>query len=265
MSLSLLRRIIDALGFSAPARPGAEPPQPLPQGLRIYAIGDIHGFTDLLDRMVGRIEADLAHRRPDQALAVFLGDYIDRGPDSAGVIDRLVRRDVPIPFETLRGNHEDLMLKALADPGAMADWYGTGAAETLRSYGVDPDRPGPGPGKGLGRLRKQLLDRLPAAHRDFLERTRLSYGAGDYAFVHAGARPGIPLDRQDPADLMWIRQECYGSTYDFGKVLVHGHTPRRRPENHARRINVDTGAFKWGVLSCAVLEGTTRRFLSTRD
>ena len=266
MSRSLLRRIVDWLRPPAPRR-GAERTLPaistLPDGLRIYAIGDVHGFADLLDRMAGLIAADLKQSPPRRTMAVFLGDYIDRGPGSRDVIDRLVRGDFPIPFRPLRGNHEDLMLRALAQPEAMSDWCQCGGIETMRSYGLpcDDDLSF----KDMAKLRRRLLERLPASHRAFLETTKLSYTAGDYFFVHAGARPGVVLDLQDEADLMWIRDECYSSDFDFGKVLVHGHTPRRRPENLARRINVDTGAFKWGVLSCVALERCERRFLSARD
>ena len=134
---------------------------------------------------------------------------------------------------------------------------------TLRSYGIDLGKDASR--KRSGKLHRQLLEVLPPSHRDFLESTRLSEVVGDYFFVHAGARPGVPLDRQDEADLLWIRDACYGAPERFDKVLVHGHTPRRRPENLPGRINVDTGAFKWGVLSCVALEGQERRFLSTGD
>lgn len=260
MAAGLLERLRDWLW---PAAPASSPPPAaaLRGGSRIYAIGDIHGEAGLLDRMAREIAADLARHPPARdALAVFLGDYIDRGPDSCAVVARLAARDFPLPFETLRGNHEDLMLRALEEAGAMADWCHTGGIETLRSYGLDVDK-AKGP-KALGRLRLALLDVLPPGHRTFLEATRLSITRGDYCFVHAGARPGVPLDRQDPRDLMWIRDECYGSSHDFGKVLVHGHTPRKRPENLPRRINIDTGAFKWGVLTAVVLDGDARRFVS---
>lgn len=266
MSRRLLRRIIDWFRPVAPV-PQAEPSpiagSALPEGMRIYAIGDIHGFASLLGRMSDLIAADLEQRPPQQALAVFLGDYIDRGPSSFDVVDRLARGDFPVPFQSLRGNHEDLMLRALALPEGMPDWCQCGGLETLRSYGVDcEDDPS---FKAMGKLRRRLLERFPDTHRAFLETTRLSFMAGDYFFVHAGARPGVALDRQDEADLMWIRDECYRSAFDFGKVLVHGHTPRRRPENLPNRINVDTGAFKWGVLSCVALERRERRFLAARD
>ena len=177
------------------------------------------------------------------------------------MIERLARGDFPVPFEALRGNHEDLMLRALARPDAMPDWCACGGIETLRSYGIDLGKDASR--KRPGKLHRQLLEALPPSHRDFLESTRLSEVVGDYFFVHAGARPGVPLDRQDEADLLWIRDACYGAPDRFDKVLVHGHTPRRRPENLPGRINVDTGAFKWGVLSCVALEGQERRFLST--
>ncbi len=269
MSRSFFHRLIDffrrppAAGPSAPVRSAA-----LPGGLRIYAIGDIHGHADLLDLMAATIETDLVRNPAHDARAVFIGDYIDRGPDSAGVIERLASGRFPLPFETLRGNHEDVLMSALAasDDAVAAGldhWYHIGGLETLRSYGVDVGKAARG--KSPGRLRSALLDRLPETHQAFLRQTRLSLTLGDYFFVHAGARPGVPLDAQSPEDLMWIREECYGSDYDFGKVLVHGHTPRRRPEDLPRRINIDTGAFKWGVLSAVVLEAGTRRFLSTRD
>ena len=264
MNRSLLHRI---LTYFRPPEPSGttqqadDRPSTVPSGRRIYAIGDVHGLSDLLGRMADRIEADLGHNPVPEARAVFLGDYVDRGPDSRGVIDRLARGDFPVPFETLRGNHEDLMLRALARPDAMPDWCACGGIETLRSYGVDIGKAAPR--KRSEKLHRDLLEVLPPSHRDFLERTRLSEVVGDYFFVHAGARPGVPLDRQDEADLMWIRDECYKAPKPFDKVLVHGHTPHRKPENLPGRINIDTGAFKWGVLSCVVLEGQERRFLST--
>ncbi len=243
---------------------GSAPPSAacLPQGLRVYAIGDIHGYSQLLESLARKVEADLQRNRPDQALAVFLGDYVDRGPDSAGVIERLVQGRFPTPFVALRGNHEDLMMRALAHAGGMDPWCYSGGIETVASYGIEVARASGG--KGLAKIRKDLLDRLPEAHRDFLAATQLSFAVGDYFFVHAGARPRVPLDRQLDHDLLWIRDEFSGSDFDFGKVIVHGHTPHRRPEDEPRRINVDTGAFKSGVLTCVALEGTGRRFLSTQ-
>ena len=266
MSRSILHRLWSYLR-SAPSpelvQAPSGKPSALPDGHRIYAIGDVHGLSDLLGRLADRIAADLDRRPVRHGRAIFLGDYIDRGPDSRGVIDKLARGDFPVPFETLRGNHEDLMLRALARPDAMPDWCACGGIETLQSYGIDVGKEAAR--RRSGRLHRQLLEVLPDGHQAFLQRTQLSLVAGDYFFVHAGARPGVPLDRQDEADLLWIRDACYKAPGRFDKVLVHGHTPRRRPENLPGRINVDTGGFKWGVLSCVVLEGQERRFLSTED
>jgi serine/threonine protein phosphatase 1 len=235
----------------------------LPAGRRIYAVGDIHGYPDRLDDLMGRIERDLARSRPDRTEIVFVGDYIDRGPGSATVIDRLARRDAPCPIVTLRGNHEAMMLDALADPDAMDHWCGSGGDATLRSYGVDVaklHRRG-----GYAEARAALIERLPDPHRAFLDDTSLHYTVGRFTFVHAGLRPGVPLAGQNPDDLLWIREEFFDAADRFEGVVVHGHTPCRRPENEPHRINVDTGVFKYGVLTCAVLEGIERRFLSTRD
>jgi serine/threonine protein phosphatase 1 len=244
-------------------RPDAAP-DGLKPGLRLYAIGDIHGEAALLDRLMAKIDDDLAAHRPAEALAIFLGDYVDRGPDSAGVIDRLARGTFGLPHVALRGNHEDAMLAALAEGGdAMERWCRMGGVATLASYGVDLAKPGRR--KALAKARDALLGRIPAAHRAFLGETRLIESVGDYVFVHAGLRPGIPIERQAAADLMWIREEFLRSDADFGKVVVHGHSPRPWPENQPRRINVDTGAFKSGVLTAVALEGAGRRFLSTGD
>src|SRR5262249_14579712 len=151
------------------------------------------------------IEADLKQNRPDKAMAIFVGDYIDRGPDSAGVIERLVTGRFPIPFETLRGNHEDMMMRALASPESMAHWCQSGRIETLQSYVLDlGERLS---WRSLIRMQQNMIQALPDLHLQFLTQTRLTYEVGDYFFVHAGVRPGVALDRQRTDDLLWIRDE----------------------------------------------------------
>ena len=187
------------------------PPRAVPTlsaGRRIIAIGDIQGFADRLDILLGMIIADLAASPPVEAEIVFLGDYIDRGPNSAAVLDRLARRDVPLPFVALRGNHEALLLEALADPAGMAHWCRSGGDATLASYGIELS-PQAG-GKALARARKALLERLPEQHRRFLAHTAFHHVAGPYTFVHAGLRPGVPLDQQSEDDLLWIRDAFSG-------------------------------------------------------
>ena len=232
-----------------------------PPGLRLYAIGDIHGRADLLARLAGKIGADLRGGGFDAALTIFLGDYIDRGLDSRGVLDRLARRDFPTPIVCLRGNHEDVFLRYVDDPAMLDQFAAFGGLTTLASYGVDPGREmafG-----GAKAVHAAFLARFPPAHRRFLEETQLSAEYGDYFFCHAGARPHVPLERQEPGDLMWIRYEFLNYRGSFGKVVVHGHTPHAHVENHENRINLDTHAVRSGVLTAVVLEGQARRFLDT--
>lgn len=232
-----------------------------PEGVRIYAIGDIHGRADLLDRLAQRVEEDLRTGAYDRVFTVFLGDYVDRGLDSRGVIDRLARRDFPTPIVTLRGNHEEVLLRYLDDPALLDQLVAFGGLTTFASYGVDAGREMTR--GGAPAVLKAFLERLPDSHRRFLEETALSAEYGDYFFCHAGVRPHVPLARQDPGDLMWIRYEFLGYRGAFEKVIVHGHTPHARVENLPNRINLDTHAYKSGVLTAAVLEGRQRRFIDT--
>ncbi len=237
------------------------PTSATPEGMRIYAIGDVHGRADLLDRLAQGIENDLKTGDCQETVAVFVGDYIDRGLDSRGVIDRLARRDFPAPIVTLRGNHEDVMLRYLDDPAMLDQLAAFGGLTTLASYGVDA-------GKemlrgGAPAVLAAFLSRFPDSHRRFLEETAFSAEYGDYFFCHAGVRPHVPLDRQDPQDLMWIRYEFLHYKGPFDKVIVHGHTPHAHVENLPNRINLDTHAFKSGVLTALVLEGKERRFIDT--
>lgn len=227
---------------------------------RVYAIGDIHGRADLLDRMIGIIERDLAQHPTPTALTVTVGDYVDRGPDSRGVIERLTGHPFPTRFVALRGNHESIFEEFLRDPSIANYWRGLGGLETLHSYGVDvaPLMRGRGHEEAAAALRAAL----PQSHVTFLASLALTHTAGRYFFCHAGVRPGVPLGRQREEDLLWIRDEFLDSQADFGKVVVHGHTPREAPELHPNRINVDTGAFMSGLLSCAVLEDEGVRFLA---
>lgn len=232
----------------------------LPAGKRIYAVGDIHGRADLLGGMAELIEADCRRRPVAGAGTVFLGDYLDRGPDSRGVIGRLAAGDFPTPIVALRGNHESLFQQLLQGLVDLPSYDQLGGAATLRSYGVDLDRLAC---LGAEARHDVLRAAIPAEHRAFVDTTRLSLVAGDYFFCHAGVRPGLSLDAQTAEDLMWIRAEFLSSAADFGKVVVHGHTPVRLPEVRPNRINVDTKAHASGILTAVVLEAGEVRFLRT--
>jgi serine/threonine protein phosphatase 1 len=228
---------------------------------RLYVIGDIHGRADLLDRITEEIRRDLEARPVGDALTVTLGDYVDRGPDSRGVLDRLARNPFPTPYLALKGNHEEIFQAFPDEPWRGPDWRYLGGLETLHSYGI-PVAPLMR-GKGYEEAAETLRDRLPLEHADFLSSLKISISTGDYFLCHAGVRPGIPLDRQSTEDLLWIRDEFLDSRADFGKIVVHGHTPAEQPEVRPNRINIDTGAFATGRLTCVVLGDDPPRFLST--
>lgn len=252
--------IANRLGFAPP--PVAAAPM-MADGLRLYAIGDIHGELALLDRLLAMIARDAAQRPDRRVVLVFLGDYIDRGPDSRGVLDRLI--DGPLPDAQARflaGNHEAAMLDFLADPTANAHWLDFGGAEALASYGVRASVGVRERGR-LKSLRDQLDDRLPDAHRRFLNNLESLASYGDYAFVHAGVKPGRALNRQRRDDMLWLREPFLSSPLRHEKVIVHGHTIVETPEIHPNRIAVDTGAYATGVLTAVVLDGVERSFLQT--
>ena len=244
-------------------RRAAQRPAPeAPPGSRVYAIGDIHGRRDLLARMHGAIRDDAAGSVAHVKTVIYVGDYVDRGDDSRGVIDLLL--DAPLEgFRAvhLMGNHEDFMLRLLEDPSIAPLWIANGGDATLYSYGVDW-REAYGAGD-LEAISKGLRAALPERHLEFLRSLALSHEEGDYLFVHAGIRPGRELAEQTPDDLMWIRDEFLRSEADHGKVVVHGHSISPEPELRDNRIGIDTGAFATGRLTCLVLEGTERRILQT--
>ncbi len=232
-------------------------PASLPPGLRLYVVGDPHGCATRLAALHAAIAEDVRARPPRGgvagALLIHLGDYVDRGPDSAGVVELLLGGP-PVPgmaVVNLTGNHEMMMLAALS-PGAPASvvgfWLANGGGATLASYGLAPDAPASWQG-------------LPAAHLAFLRGCRASFALGGYFFAHAGIRPGVALDAQDPADLAWIREPFLSWPGRLPAVVVHGHTPCAAPEVRAHRIGLDTGAVFGGPLSCAVLEEDRIGFL----
>jgi serine/threonine protein phosphatase 1 len=232
--------------------------QTLPEKTRLYVIGDIHGRLDLLDRLIDAIKRDV-DAYGDDCLTVTLGDYIDRGPNSRGVIERLLANPFPAPYIALKGNHEMLLQSFLADPAVGEHWRRLGGLETLHSYGVPVS--GPMVGKAYEAAADRLRDAMPAEHRSFLRSLKTSYSNDKYFLCHAGVRPGVPLEQQSEEDLLWIRGEFLNTTVDFGKIVVHGHTPVEEPEVLPNRINIDTGAFATGHLTCVVLDKAGHRFL----
>lgn len=230
---------------------------PVPEGLVVYAIGDIHGRSDLLDRLHEGILADTTVRPAEERLIVYLGDYIDRGEDSAGVVDRLVEQPLP-GFDAVHlcGNHEDFLLRFLLDERVAPHWLYNGGDATLASYGVPVEN-------DWSRMQRSLVRALPRRHLAFLENLALSYEVGDYLFVHAGIRPGLPLDGQRREDLLWIRNEFLAATASHGRIVVHGHSIAHEAEFRSNRIGIDTGAYMTGRLTCLVLEGAEQLLIQT--
>lgn len=244
---------------------GRPPSSPaIPPGHRLYAVGDVHGRDDLLAGLLARIEADHRARPSARLVLVFLGDLIDRGPASAGVVERLrAYRPDDARLVFLAGNHEEVMLRVIdGDSGVLADWLRFGGAECLRSYGLDPGRiRRMGPRRAVEAIRAAV----PPAHVDFLRGFEDTFRAGDYLFVHAGIRPGIPLAEQSRSDLRWIRQPFLSDLADHGFVVVHGHTVREEVEERTNRIGIDTGAYRTGILTALGLEGEERWFIQARN
>lgn len=231
----------------------------LADGQRIYAIGDIHGMHESLLRLLDLIDQDVRARPPRGPVTeVFLGDYVDRGPDSYGVIETLMTPREGRNRLCLRGNHEDAMLSAHADPNAVLRWMTFGGDAACRSYGLEEQQLFHNP---LA-LQPMLQAALPETHRTFLNGLATYQRIGGYLFVHAGIRPGVALEAQDPHDLIWIREEFLTHEGPLPFHVVHGHTPARQPERRRFRTNVDTGAVYGGALTAAVLEGGEIDFLS---
>jgi len=243
---------------------GGRSPARVPEGMRVYTIGDIHGRADLLQDLHRMIRAD-ASTTPSgtKKIAIYLGDYVDRGLHSRDVIDLLL--DEPLEdFDTvyLKGNHDDVFLNFLDDESEGPDWFRVGGDATVYSYGVRiphhialVDR--------FTYVQEALRAAVPPRHLAFLARLEVVREIGDYLFVHAGIQPGRALNEQEPEDMLWIREEFLESRADHGKVVVHGHSVSDRPEVRVNRIGIDTGAYASHHLTCLVLEGATRRFLST--
>ena len=233
-----------------------------PKGHRAYAVGDIHGRLDLLDQILAKIEADDSSRPPARTTIVFLGDLIDRGPQSAQVVERLrtYRPDFAEPV-FLMGNHEEVLLRILAgETEILPDWLRFGGAECARSYGVDPaEMETVEQGTAVRKLRRAV----PKDHVKFLSDFADTASFGDYLVVHAGIRPGVPLERQDAQDLRWIRGPFLDDLTDHGVVVVHGHTIAEEVDQQPNRIGVDTGACWTGVLTALGLQGDERWYLQT--
>jgi serine/threonine protein phosphatase 1 len=232
-------------------------------GQRLYAIGDVHGRLDLLTDMLGRVRADIEARPHPRPRVIMLGDYVDRGPESRGVIDALIElKASPLPASFLLGNHDSYIAAYLRDP----DWYdrtyhwlhdNMGGNKTLASYGV-PNAAWESPRV----THEAFAAAFPDEHMAFLDACELMIRIGGYVFAHAGIRPGVPLEAQDADDLIWIREPFLTSTEDFGFKVVHGHTIVPQVEHHPNRIAVDTGAIRTGQLSWVILQGPQTSLLT---
>jgi len=245
--------------FSRKAQPA--PARAIEPGERIYAIGDVHGRRDCLDDLLIRIGEDDRARGTAKTTLVMLGDLVDRGPDSCGVIERLLQLSQVRPCVLLMGNHEEVFIDAWeGDEGAARLFHRIGGRETLLSYGVpaaDYDS------ADFARMIELLATHVPVEHIAFLRSFRDTYRSGDYLFVHAGIRPGTPFEEQRPTDMRWIRDKFLDDPRDHGAVVVHGHSITPAVDEKPNRIGIDTGAYASGRLTALGLEGANRWFLST--
>ncbi len=232
----------------------------LEPGLRIYAIGDIHGCIDQLRELLDAIDDDVRLFSPQSHRIVFLGDYVDRGPANFDVVEYLIGlKNSSRDCIFLRGNHDDRFTGFCKHPEAIAEGYlRWGGIPTLRDYGVIQE-----PGESIQSLSERFRNGIPAHHYQFMDQLPLTYVCGDYFFCHAGVRPGTALEDQLDHDLLWIRHDFLMHDEPFTKIVVHGHTPVEEPEVKSNRINVDTRCFDTGRLTAVVLEGNDHRFLQT--
>lgn len=233
----------------------------IPDGIRVYAIGDIHGCRRELDTLLDQIAQDCCGNTMENRI-IFLGDLVDRGPDSRGVLDRLIASSLPGDrHDFLMGNHEEAMLEVWEGHGdVVSGWLRYGGAQTLESYGISR-----GEMFRLGmELPKRVREVVPEEHIRFIKGFKDHVAVGDYLFVHAGVRPGVSLDQQEPSDLRWIREEFLSDEdTDHGFRVVHGHTITDEPDVKPNRIGIDTGCYLSGSLTALVLEGSDHRFIRT--
>ena len=236
----------------------------LPEGRRVYAIGDVHGRLDLLDNLLDRVHADNAGRRATDTHVLLLGDLIDRGPESAGVVRRVMAGDARFAsLGALKGNHEASLLSVLeGETRWLESWLTYGGRAALRSWGVSDLVLELGDEQEIVTAARAAV---PPAERDWIDALPSSLRHGDYLFCHAGIRPGVAIDAQDDADLLWIRDEFLSDRRDHGACIVHGHTISPAPEIRANRIGIDTGAYRSGALTALGLEGGERWFLATGE
>lgn len=240
---------------------GMAPVQPnLPEGRRVYSIGDIHGQAHLLEELHARIEADAAGFEGRKTV-VYLGDFIDRGERSKDVVDILLQPLAGFEVVHLMGNHEKTLLDFLRYPHAVTNWFAYGGRATVYSYGVSM-RFEPSAAE-IEQVCDDLKEAIPPRHLEFFQALKPFHVAGSYGFVHAGIRPGIPLQAQREDDLYWIREDFTESRAPHELVIVHGHSQTREVAWRPNRIGIDTGAYHSGILTCLVLEGTTQRLLQT--
>jgi serine/threonine protein phosphatase 1 len=234
------------------------------KGYRAYVVGDVHGRLDLLDDLLARVKRDWTDRPARKILLVFLGDLIDRGPQSAEVIERLRTFSAPgVKTVFLLGNHEEVLLRILGgDASLITNWRWFGGAECLKSYGLDPEL--------IARLDDEAAvaaigGAISQEHQRFIGSFVDTCRFGDYLFVHAGIRPGVAMDEQVQSDLRWIREPFLLDDTDHGCVVVHGHTISPEVEERPNRIGIDTGAYRSGVLTALAIEGSDRWYIDTRE
>ena len=255
--MNKLINILSGWGDSKPVKPN------LPEGLRIYCIGDIHGRVDLLQQIHKSIQKDVAGFQGTRKL-IYLGDYIDRGENSRDVIDLLTKQPLP-EFDSvyLRGNHEQSMLDFLDQAKVGRNWFTYGGLATLVSYKVKLSKL-PTQKSDFEEIQTNFRALVPQSHIDFLERTEVSCAFGSFYFVHAGIRPGVPLKKQRSEDQLWIREEFIRCKKPYEKIIIHGHTISDEPDFNDNRIGIDTGAYISGKLTCLVMEADTLRIIQAK-
>lgn len=245
--------------FRAPA---SAPLPAVPAGQRVYAVGDVHGCRAPFEALISAIDADDAARPGADTTVILLGDLVDRGPDSAGVLALARNWQARRRVRILTGNHEEMFLESFENPDVLREFLRHGGRETVLSFGIDPEAY---TRADLAETRALMRRHIPQAELDFIATFEDRIEIGDYLFVHAGVRPGIALDQQRLSDLRWIRGLFLDHAGSFGPVIVHGHTIFERAEVRHNRIGIDTGAYATGRLTALGLEGTQRWLIEAHD